>query len=70
MEPIYVGRITCEQTETNLYRTDAIYDLMLIDGSYYVFNDRYQQSEVYKSDYHEKAWLTDDGRTARFLECH
>lgn len=50
--------------------TDAIYDLMLIDGSYYIFNERYQQSDVYKSDYHEKAWLTEDGRTARFLECN
>lgn len=70
MEPIYICRVTCEQTENNLYRVDAVYDVMLIDDAYYLFNDRYQQAEIYKSDYHEKAWLTEDGRTARFLECN
>lgn len=70
MEPEYICRITGETTLTNLFRMDAIYDVMEIDGSYYVFNDRYEHSEVLKSDYNENVWLTEDGKTARFLECN
>lgn len=70
MEPRYVCRVTCEQTAYNIFRVDAIYDVMEIEGEYYVYNDRYEHSAIFKSDYHEKAWLTEDGVTARFLECN
>ncbi|EMV4050522.1 hypothetical protein AB9E46_18255 [Escherichia coli] len=70
MEPEYICRITCETTLTNLFRHEAIYDVMEIDGEYFVFNDRYEHSEVFKSDYNENVWLTADGKTARFLECN
>lgn len=69
MEPRYVCRTACEKTNTSLYRIGSIYEVMEIEGEYYVFNDRYEHSKVYKSDYNDNAWLTNDGSSARFLAC-
>lgn len=70
MEPEYICRITCETTLTHLFKHDAIYDVVEIDGDYFVSNQHGQYVEVFKSDYNENVWLTTDGTTARFLECN
>lgn len=57
MEPKYIGKLSCDSTDNNLFRTEATYDLMEIEGKYYVFNDRYEHSEVFKSAYRDAVWL-------------
>lgn len=57
MEPEYICQVECDSTGTNLFRVGATYDVMLIDGKYFVFDDRYSHSEVFKSEFRDAVWL-------------
>ncbi|EEJ2380146.1 hypothetical protein YJ25_004453 [Salmonella enterica subsp. enterica] len=61
METKYIGRLICDSTDANLFRVGAVYDLMEVDGEYFVFNDRYEHSEVFKSAYRDSVWLYANG---------
>lgn len=69
MEPEFYCRITCEASVTHLIREDVIYDVFIIDGDYYITDQQNNQSEVFKSCYHDNMWRTVDGKSAYFLEC-
>ena len=67
MEPQYIGNIRCVETEGADYTVGLVYDLLLIDGEYYVQGNYNNQRKVARSACNFERWHSLDGWAA-FME--